>query len=85
MVEPGLKELIEYDRLHGTALMDTLTCYLDLQLDLHAASERMHIHFNTLKYRIQKIKDITGLDINKIDIIMRIRLSLIIIQSGSSI
>ena len=85
MVEPGLKELIEYDRLHGTALMDTLTCYLNLQLDLHAASERMHIHFNTLKYRIQKIKDITGLDLNKIDIIIRIRLSLIIIQSGSSI
>lgn len=82
MVEPGLNELIEYDRLHGTALMETLTCYLDHQLDLHTASERMHIHFNTLKYRIQKIKDITGLDLNKIDILMRIRLSLIVIKSG---
>lgn len=81
MVEPGLKELIEYDSLHGAALMVTLSCYLDL----HAASESMHIYFNTLKYRIQKMKDITGLGLNKIDIIMRIRLSLFFIRAGSSI
>ncbi|MDF2889342.1 MAG: transcriptional regulator, CdaR [Lacrimispora sp.] len=38
IVEPGLNELMEYDRLHGAALMETLTCYLDHQLDLHAAN-----------------------------------------------
>lgn len=80
MVEPGLNLLMEYDRVHGTSLMESLTCYLDNQLDLHTASKRLHIHFNTLKYRIQKMKDITGLDLNKIDIIIRVRLSLIVLK-----
>lgn len=71
---------MEYDRIHGTALMESLTCYLDNQLDLHTASDRLHIHFNTLKYRIQKMKDITGLDLSKIDIIIRVRLSLIVFR-----
>lgn len=81
IVEPGIHDLIEYDRLHSTALMESLTCYLEHQLDLHTASDCLHIHLNTLKYRIQKIKDITGLDLNKIDIIIRVRLSLIILKA----
>lgn len=81
LVEPGLYELIQHDKKHNGSLMETLTCYLNNQLDIRLTSEKLHVHFNTLKYRIQKIQDIMQTDLTGIDNILRLKISLIALRN----
>lgn len=52
--------LLEYDRINNASLMNTLETYLQENCSAAQASEKMYIHRNTLKYRIQKIEDLLG-------------------------
>lgn len=48
-------------------LYKTLQQYFFANCDLHLAAEKLFIHPNTLRYRLSKIEQITGLSFNKID------------------
>lgn len=54
------ESLIQYDRLNASDLMNTLEVYLEESCNVASASERLYIHRNTLKYRIQKIEELLG-------------------------
>lgn len=51
------------DTTHNTCYVATLAAYLDLFGDISAAAERLHIHPNTLRYRVNKLQEISGLDL----------------------
>lgn len=53
-----LQPLISRD-VRGT-LQKTLRCYIDCHGDTGATTERLHIHRNTLNYRLDKIAQLTG-------------------------
>jgi len=55
-----LNGLLEYDRKHSAELANTLATYLEENGNCARVSERLYIHRNTLKYRVQKITDISG-------------------------
>ena len=60
---PGeLAALREYDSKHGTDYADTLYGYLYERNDLNRAAAYLHIHRNTLRYRLEKIRQISGAD-----------------------
>lgn len=46
---------------NGAPLIDTLRVYLDKDRDRHQSAEGLHIHLNTLDYRLRRIRDLTGL------------------------
>lgn len=48
-------------------LIDTLSMYFECNENIMITSEKLFIHKNTLKYRLDRIKKITELDIKKID------------------
>ncbi|OEE57890.1 XRE family transcriptional regulator [Enterovibrio norvegicus FF-33] len=48
-------------------LIKTLTSFFEQNCDLVQTSENLHIHRNTLRYRLQRISEITSLDINKLE------------------
>lgn len=77
IIDPMLYELLDHDRTHNSELTATLYFFIKNNLDMHLTSEILHIHSNTLKYRMQKIVNLTGLDIKNIDIFLRLRLSFI--------
>jgi DNA-binding PucR family transcriptional regulator len=58
-----LRSLQEYDRLHKTELYHTLETYLTLDENLNKASDVLHIHMNTLLYRLKRISEITNIDL----------------------
>ncbi len=72
---PGLYRLIEYDRAHNTDYVDTLRCFLRNRSVLDSAAE-LHIHRNTMNYRLQKIEDITGCELYSGDDIYKLWLTL---------
>lgn len=55
-----LKNLLAYDQKHNAQLVETLTVFLEENENSTIVSERLFIHRNTLKYRLQKIADISG-------------------------
>lgn len=61
--ENTLFPLDEYDKLNKTLLSTTLKTYLDENCNMEAASKQMFIHRNTLKYRLEKIETLTGLNL----------------------
>jgi PucR family transcriptional regulator, purine catabolism regulatory protein len=55
-----LGPLMEHDRDHGTAYLDTLRAVLDHDRSWQFAAGALHIHKQTLGYRIRKIERLTG-------------------------
>lgn len=60
----NLKKLIEYDENRETDLVETLKMYFELNGNLKKMSEQMYTHYNTILYRVKRIQEITGLDLN---------------------
>jgi DNA-binding PucR family transcriptional regulator len=62
-----LGSLIDRDRAHRTQLVHTLDVYLSAGSNWQRAANRLHIHVNTLRYRISQIERLTGRDLSSMD------------------
>lgn len=60
-----LGELEKQDCLQGTFHLKTLKIFLDHNCSWEKSAKALHIHKQTLVYRIQKIQTITGRNLNK--------------------
>lgn len=61
----ALGPLEQYAERRGTDLIDTLAAFLDSDLDRRSAAERLHVHPNTLDYRLRRVAELTGLDLGR--------------------
>ena len=59
-----LKPLCDYDEKKSTELVKTLQTYFEHNGNLTRMSERLFTHYNTVLYRINRINQITGMDLN---------------------
>lgn len=55
-----LGPVVDYDAEHGGGLLDTLAVFLDCSGSWTKAAARLHVHVNTLRYRIGRIEDLIG-------------------------
>lgn len=58
-------KLVEYDQANKSNLLDTLQAYFAHDFMLTTTADKLFIHVNTLKYKLQKIKQITGYNIQR--------------------
>ncbi|MGL5383119.1 MAG: CdaR family transcriptional regulator [Culicoidibacterales bacterium] len=63
-VRAELEILIKSGR--NTDLIDTLLIYMENNGDVSKVSQKLHIHRNTLQYRLDKIEEVTGKNFNNI-------------------
>ena len=75
MIHPAVKQLSACDRESGSQLLPTLKTYLDSECSQTAASAALYIHPNTLKYRLRRIREETGLALEDPDELAYLRLS----------
>ena len=61
--EEILSPVREYDRKHDSDLVDTLSLYIKNNGSISKVSEEMFIHKNTILYRMGKIKELLGSDL----------------------
>lgn len=59
LIQPGLIRLLYYDRERGTNFLETLGAYLSYPGQPARVAEALHVHKNTLLYRMKKIREIT--------------------------
>ncbi|MGF1340344.1 PucR family transcriptional regulator [Streptomyces flavovirens] len=74
-----LDPLREYDRRHRAELIETLEAFLDCDGSWTRCAARLHLHVNTLRYRVGRIEQLTGRDLSrledKLDFFLALRMS----------
>ncbi|WP_037681792.1 PucR family transcriptional regulator ligand-binding domain-containing protein [Streptomyces griseus] len=74
-----LDPLREYDRRHRAELIPTLEAFLDSDGSWTRCASRLHLHVNTLRYRVGRIEQLTGRDLSrledKLDFFLALRMS----------
>ena len=63
LLHPAVEKLAEYDGENQTELLPTLNEFLKQDRNLQKTLESLSIHRSTLKYRLQRIADLTGADL----------------------
>ncbi|MFD9048450.1 PucR family transcriptional regulator [Streptomyces zaomyceticus] len=66
-VHEWLGQLIDYDSRHHTAMVETLSQYFDCGGNYDETAESLAIHRSTLRYRLQRIRDISGNDLADVE------------------
>ncbi|MCS7464825.1 helix-turn-helix domain-containing protein [Paenibacillus doosanensis] len=62
-----LPRLKAYDGEHHSCLVETLSAFLQHDGSLKETADALHIHINTLNYRLKRISDIGGIDLKNTD------------------
>ncbi|MGI5340717.1 PucR family transcriptional regulator [Streptomyces sp. CA-181903] len=74
-----LDPLREYDNRHRAELIPTLEAFLDSDGSWTRCATRLHLHVNTLRYRVGRIEQLTGRDLSrledKLDFFLALRMS----------
>lgn len=63
-VQRMLGPLLHYDEQHATELVKTLDAYLNEARNLGRTAARLYIHPKTVRYRLDRIRDLTGRDLS---------------------
>ncbi|WP_235502792.1 MULTISPECIES: helix-turn-helix domain-containing protein [unclassified Kitasatospora] len=61
--DPRLTALSAYDLRHGTRLAESVLAWLDALGEVRVAADALHIHPNTLRYRVRRAEQLTGIDL----------------------
>ncbi len=80
LIQPGLMKLYLYDKEHGTDFMDTIIEFLKHPGQPGSIADALHIHKNTLLYRMGKIRQITGCNFTEGEECMNYNLSVKIMK-----
>jgi GAF domain-containing protein len=65
----AVDELIAYDQKRRTALLDTLERYLSERRSVIESARALYIHPNTLRQRLGRIEELTGLSLDEDDLL----------------
>lgn len=71
-----LAALTEHDRVSGGELLHTLEGYFAALGNLHQAADLLHIHRNTLIYRLRRISEISGLNLKRPEDVLALQIAL---------
>ncbi len=66
----AVSRLADYDRQRGASLLQTLEEFLRRRGSISATSEALFVHPNTLRQRLRRIADVSGLDLRQDDWLM---------------
>jgi DNA-binding PucR family transcriptional regulator len=74
-----LAPLFDYDRRHRSELVRTLDVFLECSGSWNMCAEKLHVHVNTVRYRIRRVEELTGRDLvsmaDRVDFFLALRAS----------
>lgn len=74
--DESLATLIEYDRQHNSTLVQTLEAFFQANCSPKEAASILQVHRNTVLYRLERIAEITGQNLEDSDVRLRLHLAL---------
>lgn len=79
-IQEVLGPLIQYEQSRKGELLSTLIVYLDQNQNIKKTADSLHIHTNTLSYRLKRIEEILLTDLNDSQPLFNIHLAINIYQ-----
>jgi len=80
-VNQTLGPILHYDReKNNEVLIKTIRQYISSNFNSQKTADNLFIHLNTLKYRLQKIQDIAGIDLNDSETRLNLQLALKVLE-----
>lgn len=73
-----LKKLYEYDDEHKGELIPTLQMFLSKNQSIKKTAGAMFVHYRTVSYRMEKIKEITGINFDNANEVLAVSNGLVI-------
>jgi sugar diacid utilization regulator len=67
-----------YDRQHQTSLRATLDCYMSRRCSVSVTAKEMHVHPNTVAYRLRRVEEMLDLDLSDPQALLHLQLALMI-------
>ena len=77
-----VRPLIEYDRERQSDLVRTLRVYFACGANASLAADRLFLHRNSMLYRLERIRELTGLDLRDNRVALALQLGLLAIERG---
>jgi len=77
-ISPVIEKLREYDKKHSTDFLDTLKVYIRNLCSTSDSAAQLHIHRNSFLYRINKIEEITGVDLREYHMFIHLAINIYI-------
>jgi hypothetical protein len=65
---PELEALLAHDAEHGTPYAQSVRAYLAANADVPLAAEAVSVHANTFRYRMRRVRELFGLDLEDPDV-----------------
>ncbi len=62
-----VRPLVSYDEQYETDLLGTLATFLDCDANVNATAARLITHRHTVRYRFERVRELTGLDVSSTD------------------
>ncbi|HLI59448.1 MAG TPA: helix-turn-helix domain-containing protein [Solirubrobacteraceae bacterium] len=62
-----VRPLVAYDEQYDTDLLGTLVAFLDCDANVNATAARLITHRHTIRYRFERVRELTGLDVSSTD------------------
>jgi sugar diacid utilization regulator len=59
--------LVAYDEQYETDLLGTLSTFLECDANVNATAARLITHRHTIRYRFERVRELTGLDVSSTD------------------
>lgn len=79
-LSPAISVLKEYDETHQSDFFNTLKCYITNLCNTRDTTCALHIHRNSLLYRLNKIEELTGLSFDDYDARLHLMLSFYMLE-----
>jgi len=65
--EETIRPLAAYDEQYETDLLGTLSTFLECDANVNATAARLFTHRHTVRYRFERVRELTGLDVSSSD------------------
>ena len=62
-----VRPLVAYDEQYETDLLGTLSAFLECDASVNATAARLITHRHTIRYRFERVRELTGLDVQSTD------------------
>lgn len=72
LIPENVRILQKNDQARGTNLTETLFSYIRHNHNISETANELHLHYNTMKYRLNQITELTDIDFNDPDCMFRI-------------
>jgi sugar diacid utilization regulator len=80
-----LKILRKHDTDRGSDFLSSVLAYFDAGCDITEAAKRLHVHRNTLRYRLKRIEELAGVDfgapLERFTLELQVRLHFVTLQT----